>query len=109
MLRPANRGAPTPPHRPPCRPAGPVGDRLARRVKVPSLAQLEQEFRQEVERDRRRRERLQREVARRARKRSVERARRRGSFRFWLLVVALVATAALVAAAMFEALYLLLS
>jgi hypothetical protein len=73
-----------------------------------SLAQLERDFIDEIERDRRRRAQARREVAVRARKRRVARARKRGSLRFWLLVASLILTAVAVTAAMFETLYLLL-
>ncbi len=74
-----------------------------------SLAQLEQEFRHESQLDRNRRETLRRHAVRRSRVRSHERNRKRGSTRYWVLVLTLVATALLVTAAMFETLYLLLS
>ena len=73
-----------------------------------SLAQLEQEFRHEVVRDRHRREHLRRSAVRRSRQRGLERARKKGSFRFWVLVFTLILTAVVVTAAMFETLYLLL-
>jgi len=74
-----------------------------------SLAQLEQEFRHETQLDRNRRERLQRSTARRSRLRTHERAVKRSSMRYWLLVLTLAATALIVTAAMFESLYLLLA
>jgi hypothetical protein len=74
-----------------------------------SLAQLEQEFRQETQLDRNRRETLRRHAVRRSRVRYHERARKRSSMRYWLLVLSLVATALIVTAVMFETLYLLLS
>lgn len=74
-----------------------------------SLAELEREFRHQMERDRLRREQLRRHAALRARHRQARRARRRGSLRFWLLAGALMLTAVAVAAAMFTTLYLLLS
>lgn len=74
-----------------------------------SLAQLEQEFRQESQLDRHRREHMQRSVVVRSRKRSYERRQRRSSMRFWVLVLSLIATAAIVTAAMFATLYYLLS
>jgi hypothetical protein len=73
-----------------------------------SLAQLEQEFRQETELDRNRRESLRRQAVRRSRSRNRDRARAKGSVRYWLLVFSLIATAVIVAAAMLECLYLLL-
>jgi hypothetical protein len=74
-----------------------------------SLAQFEREFLHETERDRNRAQHLQRDVRVRSRQRFYERKRKRGSFRFWVLALSLVATAALVAAAMFTTLYYLLS
>ncbi len=73
-----------------------------------SLAQLEQEFRQEMQLDRRRREHLRRRAIVRSRKRTVERQKKRSSIRFWLLVFSLVATAVIVTVGMFESLYYLL-
>ncbi len=73
-----------------------------------SLAQLEQEFRHEMQQDRRRREDLRRHAALRSRKRTYEREKKRSSFRFWMLVLGLVATAVIVTAAMFYTLYALL-
>ncbi len=73
-----------------------------------SLAQLEQEFRQEMQHDRNRREHLRRVAAVRSRQRTHERARKRTSLRFWLLVLSLIATAVIVTVAMFESLYYLL-
>ena len=73
-----------------------------------SLAQLEQEFRHEVELDRSRRASLRRRAALRSRKRTHEREQKRSSIRFWLLVLSLIATAAIVTVAMFETLYYLL-
>ena len=70
-----------------------------------SLAQLERAFVDEMEQDREQAERLQRETALRARKRNIDRAHKRGSMRFGLLVLILVATAVLVTVAMFETLY----
>jgi len=73
-----------------------------------SLAQLEQEFRHEMQQDRRRREHLRRHAVLRSRKRSVEREKKKSSVRFWLLVLSLIATAVIVTIAMFETLYYLL-
>jgi hypothetical protein len=73
-----------------------------------SLAQLEQQFRHEAQRDRSRRESLRRRAVSRSRKRTYERERKRSSVRFWLLVLSLVATAVIVTVAMFETLYRLL-
>lgn len=73
-----------------------------------SLAQLEQEFRQETQIDRNRQERLRRTAVRRSRLRSHAREQKRSSVRYWVLVLTLIATALLVTAAMFESLYRLL-
>ncbi len=74
-----------------------------------SLAQLEQQFWQEAQLDRTRREHLRRHVVVRSRKRSWVRRQKRSSFRFWVLVMSLIATAVIVTAAMFATLYYLLS
>jgi hypothetical protein len=70
-----------------------------------SLAQLERAFVDEMEQDREQAERLQRETALRARKRHLDKTHKRGSMRFGLLILILVATAVLVTVAMFETLY----
>jgi hypothetical protein len=74
-----------------------------------SLAQIEQEFRHEAELDRDRRETLRRHAVRRSRLRTHERAKKRGSMRYWVLVLSLIATALIVTAAMFVTLYVLLT
>jgi hypothetical protein len=74
-----------------------------------SLAQLEQEFRHEIQRDRSRREHLRRHAVVRSRKRTHLRRQKRSSMRFWVLVFSLIATALIVTAAMFFTLYTLLS
>jgi hypothetical protein len=74
-----------------------------------SLAEWEQDFREEAELDRDRREKLRRAAVRRSRVRTHERALKRSSMRYWVLVLTLIATALIVTAAMFETLYLLLS
>jgi len=73
-----------------------------------SLAQLEQEFRHEMQLDRSRRENLRRRAVVRSRKRTRERETKRSSIRFWVLVFSLIATAVIVTVAMFETLYYLL-
>ena len=70
-----------------------------------SPSQLEQAFAEEVMLDRARREHLRRTAAQRARQRRVQRRQQRSSLRFFLLVVSILATAALVTIAMFETLY----
>lgn len=74
-----------------------------------SLAQLEQEFVHETQRDQRRQERLRRQAVRRSRVRAVEREKKRGSVRYWVLVLSMILTAAIVTAGMFASLYWLLS
>jgi hypothetical protein len=73
-----------------------------------SLGELEKAFVKEISLDRRRRASLQRTTEQRALKREVERRHKRGSVRFVLLVLTLVATAVIVTAVMFRTLYLLL-
>jgi hypothetical protein len=70
-----------------------------------SLAQLERALVDEIEQDREQADRLRREVQQRARKRHLEKTNKRGSMRFGLLYLILVATAVLVTVAMFETLY----
>ena len=73
-----------------------------------SLADWEQAFVKEISLDRRRRASLRRTAEQRARKRHAARRHKRGSFRFVLLVLTLVLTAAIVTIVMFRTLYLLL-
>ncbi|HEV3387441.1 MAG TPA: hypothetical protein VG057_00420 [Solirubrobacteraceae bacterium] len=73
-----------------------------------SLAELEQEFRHEIQLDRRRQDHVMRRAVSRTRKRRRARERKRSSLRFWLLVASLIGTAVLVTIAMFETLYYLL-
>lgn len=70
-----------------------------------SLHQLEQAFVEETIADRERREALQREIETRSRRRELDKVHRRGSARFVLLCLVLIATAVLVTVAMFETLY----
>jgi hypothetical protein len=73
-----------------------------------SLAQLEQEFRHEMQRDSARRENLRRHAVLRSRKRTNAREKKRTTGRFWMLAASLIATAVIVTVAMFETLYYLL-
>jgi membrane glycosyltransferase len=73
-----------------------------------SLAELEQEFREEMQLDRNRSQQLWKRATSRSRKRYREREKKRSSMRFWLLVISLIATAMIVTIAMFETLYHLL-
>ena len=70
-----------------------------------SLAQFERAFVEDLAADRARAERLRRQAAERSRQRQIERTHKRGSMRFAMLVLILVATAVLVTIAMFETLY----
>jgi len=74
-----------------------------------SLSELESAFTKEISLERRRRDSLRRTTQQRALKREVQRRHKRGSFRFALLVLTLIATAAIVTVVMFRTLYLLLS
>jgi len=74
-----------------------------------TMAELEHEFRRETHLVQRRSETLRRQAAARSRKRTIERKQKRSSLRFWMLTLSLIATAAIVTAAMFETLYALLS
>jgi hypothetical protein len=69
-----------------------------------SLAQFEEAFREEAAESIVRRERLRKESAHRARFRRVQRSRKAGKFRFLLLALTLIATAAIVTIVMFETL-----
>jgi hypothetical protein len=73
-----------------------------------SLADWEQAFVREVTLDRHRRDSLRRTAEQRALKREVQRRHKRGSVRFFLLVMALIMTAVVVTVVMFRTLYLLL-
>jgi hypothetical protein len=70
-----------------------------------SLAEIEEAFFEEIEEDRERREQLRHHAERRARRRHASKTRRGGSFRFALLVLTLLGTAAVVTVAMFQTLY----
>ncbi|MGI8593697.1 MAG: hypothetical protein ACR2ML_04920 [Solirubrobacteraceae bacterium] len=73
-----------------------------------SLAEIEEAFEQEIELDRTRRERLNKTAIQRTRSRRVQRVHKKGSVRFILLTLALIATAVVVTVAMFEALYIVM-
>ena len=70
-----------------------------------SIAEIEQAFVEESAEDRERRERLYREAEQRARRRQAQRTHKRGSLRFVLVFLTLIATAVLVTILMFQALY----
>jgi hypothetical protein len=73
-----------------------------------SLAELEEEFRESMQREQTRSEQLRRNAVQRTRIRTIERRKKRSSMRYWLLVLSLIATAVGVTVAMFETLYYLL-
>jgi hypothetical protein len=73
-----------------------------------SLAELEEEFLDEMERAQVRDEQRRRDAVQRTRTRHRVRRRKRRSLRYWLLVFSLIATAVGVTVAMFETLYYLL-
>ena len=73
-----------------------------------SLAEIEEEFLDDMEREQTRDEQIRRHAVQRTNKRTRARRQKRSSIRYWLLVITLVATAVGVTAAMFETLYLLL-
>ncbi len=77
-------------------------------MKMKSLAELEQAFVKEISLDRHRRASLRKATEQRAFKREVQRRHKRGSFRFVMLVLALIVTAAIVTVVMFKTLYMLL-
>ena len=70
-----------------------------------SINQFERAFLEESQADRARREQLRREAAIRSRQRQMEHVHKRGTMRFVLLVLMLIATAAIVTVAMFQTLY----
>jgi transposase len=70
-----------------------------------SVDAFERAFHQEMEADRIRRERLRRAAVNRSRQRRREQIDKRGTVRFSLLVVILIATAVVVTLAMFQTLY----
>jgi hypothetical protein len=73
-----------------------------------SLGELERAFVKEITLERHRRDSLQRSTEKRALKREVDRRHKRGSVRFVLLVLTLIATAVIVTVVMFRTLYVLL-
>ena len=73
-----------------------------------SLADLETAFYEGIEEDREKREQLARRAMVRSHRRQVEQTHRRGRMRFFLLVLTLLGTAALVTYAMFQALYIVM-
>jgi hypothetical protein len=73
-----------------------------------SLADWERAFVKEISLDRHRRDSLRRTAEQRTLKREVDRRHKRGSMRFFLLVLTLIMTAVIVTVVMFRTLYLLL-
>ena len=73
-----------------------------------SLDEFEQAFVEETHVDRVRRESLRRKAALRARQRNLERVHKRGTLRFVILVLMLIATAVVVTIAMFQTLYIVM-
>jgi anti-sigma-K factor RskA len=73
-----------------------------------SLAALEEQFREDMELEQVEAEHQVRHAMRRTRTRRREKAKKRGSLRFWLLVASLALTAVAVTVAMFYTLYELL-
>ena len=73
-----------------------------------SFAQFEEAFLEESQADKARREHLRRQAAVRSRDRQLEKVHKRGTLRFMLLVLVLVATAVLVTVAMFQVLYIVM-
>jgi hypothetical protein len=73
-----------------------------------SIADIEDAFFEEIEEDRERRDRLRRQAERRTELRHRKRRHRHGSMRFFVLVLVMFGTAAVVTVAMFQTLYYLL-
>jgi len=73
-----------------------------------SLSDWEQAFVKEISLDRRRRDSLRRTAEQRTAKRDLDKRHKRGSVRFVMLVLTLIATAVIVTIVMFRTLYLLL-
>ena len=69
------------------------------------IAEIEEAFYEEAAADRERRERLYREAEMRARRRHAHKTHKRGSLRFFMVLLTLIATAVLVTVVMFQALY----
>jgi cell division septal protein FtsQ len=73
-----------------------------------TFAQFERALTEDMQAERRRREQLRREAAVRSRERQLARTHKRGTLRFIVLVLTLIATAVLVTVAMFQALYIVM-
>lgn len=86
----------------------PLGSKpMASRMRQ-SLREFEQRFHQETLDEREHHQHVYHRAARRLRSRKVERTHRHGTVRFFFLVLLLVATAVIVAVAMFETLYIVM-
>ena len=85
--------------------AGPVVAFAAPMRMRQSLAEIEEAFVEEIHEDLERSERLRAQAIERSRRRHATKTHRRGSARFWLLVLTLIATAVVVTIAMFQTLY----
>jgi cell division septal protein FtsQ len=70
-----------------------------------SLAEIEEAFFEEINEDRERQERLRRHAEQRSRRRRAVKTQRQGSLRFAIVLLTLLATAIVVAIAMFQTLY----
>jgi anti-sigma-K factor RskA len=70
-----------------------------------SLAEFEQAFVEEIGEDLERDALIRERAIERTRRRRATRTHRQGSQRFWILVIALIATAVVVTIAMFQTLY----
>ena len=81
--------------------------RMASRMRQ-SLREFEQRFHQETIDELEHHQHVYHRAARRLRSRKVERTHRHGTVRFFFLVLLLVATAVIVAVAMFETLYIVM-
>jgi cell division septal protein FtsQ len=70
-----------------------------------SIAEIEEAFFEEINEDRDRQERLRRHAEQRSRRRRAVKTHRQGSLRFAIVLLTLLATAVIVAIAMFQTLY----
>ena len=70
-----------------------------------SISQFERAFLEESAADAARREELRRRAAERSRARQIEHVHKRGTLRFFVLVLTLIATAVVVTVAMFQTMY----
>jgi membrane glycosyltransferase len=73
-----------------------------------SLAEFERAFHEETHDDRLRRESLRRKAVMRSQQRRLEQTHKRGTARFIVLVLVLIATAVIVTVAMFQTLYIVM-